>query len=70
MREKELQRIVSDYLAMLKDVVQSIRLFLYSLPITGTLSRRGFSMSMVFLRHRPIAESEESLTRYWFLTQT
>ena len=70
MKEKELQKIVSNYLAMLKDVAQSIRLFLYSQSITGILSRRGFSLYMVFLRHRPIAESEESLIRYWFLTQT
>jgi len=42
MKEKELQKIVSNYLAMLKGVAQSIRPFLYSLPITGILSRKGF----------------------------
>ncbi len=70
MKERELQRIVSNYLAILKDVAQLIRLFLYLLQITGILSRKGFSMFTVFLRHRLTAESEESLILYWFLTQT
>ena len=64
MKEKEPQVIVSNYLAMLKDVAQSSRSFLYSLRITGTHSRRGFSMFAAFSKHLPIAESEESPSHY------
>jgi hypothetical protein len=39
-------------LAILKDVVESICTFLYPLQITGTHSRKGFSMLMDFLRRR------------------
>jgi len=70
MKEKELQMILSNYFAMSKDVVQSIHLSPYSLLITGTLSRKVFSMSMVFLRHRHIAESEENQIQFSFLTPT
>ena len=70
MKERELLMIVSNSLAILKDVAQLIRLFLYLLQITGTLSRKGFSMFMDFLRHRRTVESEESLIPYSFLIQT
>jgi len=64
MKGKELQMIVSNYFTISKDVVQSIHRSLFLLPIIGTLLRRGFSMSMVFLRHRLIAESEENPIRF------
>ena len=69
MKERELRMIVSNSLAILKDVAKLIRLFLYSLQITGILSRKGFSMFMDFLRRHLTAESEGSLILYWFLTQ-
>ena len=60
MREKELQKTVSNCLMISKNVVQSIHPFLYSLLITGILSKKGFSMSTVFLRHHPIVVSGEA----------
>ena len=53
--------IVSNSLSTLKDVAQLIRLFLYLHPITGTPSKKGFSMFMDFLRRRLTVESEEDL---------
>lgn len=47
MKERELQMIVSNSLSTLKDVAQLIRLFLYLHPITGTLSKKVFSMGRV-----------------------
>lgn len=70
MKEKELQMIVSNFLMTSKDVAQSIPRFRYSLLTTGTPSKKGFSTSTDFLRHRRIAESEESPIRFLFLTQT
>lgn len=70
MKERELQMIVSNSLSTLKDVAQLIRLFLYLHPITGTPSKKGFSMFMDFLRRRLTVESEEDQIPYWFLTQT
>jgi hypothetical protein len=60
----------SNFLMTSKNVAQSIHRFLYSLLTTGTSSKKGFSTSMVFLRHRRIAESEESQIQFLFLTQT
>lgn len=53
MREKELQTTVSNCLMISKNVVQSIRPFLYSLLITGILSKKGFSNVYGFLETPP-----------------
>jgi len=70
MKARERQMIASNSLAILRDGELLTHLFPYSLPITGTLLRKGFSMFMDFLRLRLTVESEESLILYWFLTQT
>jgi len=70
MKEKELQMIASNFFMTSKDVALSIHRFLYSLLTTGTHSKKDFSTSTVFLRHRHIAESEESPIQFLFLTQT
>jgi hypothetical protein len=69
-REKEPQRIASDYSVTSRSVAQLIHQFLYLHPITGTLSKKVFSMSMASLRYHPIAVSGESQIRFLSPTLT